>query len=90
MQLEYQALVNNNTWSLVPCPTNANLFKCKWIYRIKGNSNSIIERHKARVVAQGYSQEEVVNYFDTFSLVIKPTAIRLVLSLAISNGWCIR
>lgn len=90
MQLEYQALVKNNTWSLVPCTTNANPVKCKWIYRIKGNSNSIIERHKARVVAQGYSQEHGIDYFDTFSPDIKPTKIRLVMSLAISKGWCIR
>ena len=43
-----------------------------------------------RLVVQGYSQEEGIDYFETFNPVIKPATIRLVLSIAISNHWCIR
>lgn len=86
MQTEYVALIRNKTWSLVPCPTNVNLVGCKWLYRIKRHSDGTLARYKARLVAQGFSQEEGVDYFDTFNPVIKPTTIRLVLSLAISNG----
>lgn len=82
--------MRNCTWSLVPFPTNVNLVGCKWIFRIKRRSDGSIERHKARLVAQGFSQEAGIDYFDTFSPVIKPTTIRLVLSIAFSNGWCIR
>ena len=90
MQAEYDALMRNNTWTLVSCPANINIVGCKWIYRIKRNSNGKIERHKARLIAQGYSQEEGIDYFETFILVIKPTTIFLDLSLAISKGWCVR
>ncbi|KAI3516852.1 hypothetical protein L1887_15941 [Cichorium endivia] len=87
MKAEYDALMRNNTWSLVNCPTKSNIVGCKWIYRVKKRSDGTIERHKARLVAQGFSQEAGVDYFDTFSPVIKPTTIRLVLSIALSHGW---
>ncbi|KAL4585655.1 hypothetical protein LXL04_010278 [Taraxacum kok-saghyz] len=90
MKTEYDALLKNNTSNLVPCPTNVNIVGCKWIYRIKRKSDGSIDRYKARLVAQGYSQEEGVDYFETFSPVIKPTTIRLVLLIAISKGWSIR
>ncbi|CAN1345150.1 Retrovirus-related Pol polyprotein from transposon TNT 1-94 [Linum perenne] len=90
MQDEYNALMRNNTWSLVACPTNVNLVGCKWIFRIKRNSDGTVQRHKARLVAQGFSQEAGVDYFETFSPVIRPTTIRLVLSIALSKGWIIR
>ena len=90
MKNEFDALMRNRTGSLVPCPTNVNVVGCKWIYRVKRKSDDSIERYKARLVMKGYIQEEGINYFETFSPVIKPTMIRLVLSIAISNHWCIR
>lgn len=90
MTVEYNALVKNGTWSLVPCPTNVNVVGCKWIYRTKRKSDGSIERHKARLVAQGFSQQAGKDFFETFSPVVKPTTIRLVLSIALSNQWCLR
>nr|KAJ0204217.1 hypothetical protein LSAT_V11C500278180 [Lactuca sativa] len=90
MQHEYDALMRNNTWSIVSCPTNVNVIGCKWIFRIKKCPDGTIERHKARLVAQGFTQQVNVDYFETFSPVIKPTTIRLVLSIALSHGWSIR
>ena len=87
MKDEMRALHQNNTWSLVPRHSSMNILGCKWVYRLKYNSDGLVQRYKACLVAKGYNQQPGVDYFDTFSLVVKPTTIRLVLALAVSRGW---
>lgn len=67
-----------------------NLVGCKWVYRIKYNSDGSIERYKACLVAQGFHQQPGIDYHETFSPVVRPTTVRLVLSLAVSFSWSIR
>ncbi|RVX17039.1 Retrovirus-related Pol polyprotein from transposon RE1 [Vitis vinifera] len=90
MQHQYQALRHNHTWSLVPPPPSAHIVGCRWIYKLKYLSNGSVERHKARLVAQGFTQTPGVDYFDTFNPVVKPCTIRLILALAVSFQWPIR
>jgi transposase InsO family protein len=87
---EYHALLQQGTWSLVPSSPSLNTVGCKWVFRIKRRSDGTIERYKARLVAKGFHQQSGVDYFDTFSPVVKPTTIRTVLCLAISFGWPLR
>jgi Reverse transcriptase (RNA-dependent DNA polymerase) len=64
------ALILNQTWSLVASPDNHNIVGCKWVYRIKRHIDGSIERYKVRLVAKGFTQKEGVDFFDTFSPVI--------------------
>ncbi|RVW17177.1 Retrovirus-related Pol polyprotein from transposon RE1 [Vitis vinifera] len=89
MNSEYQALLRNNTWSLVPPPSSAHIVGCRWIYKLKYRPDGSIDRHKARLVAQGFTQTPRIDYFDTFSPVVKPCTIRLILALAVSFQWSV-
>nr|GEY12079.1 ribonuclease H-like domain-containing protein [Tanacetum cinerariifolium] len=84
---EYNALIKNSTWVLVPKPPNVNVVRSMWLFRHKHHADGSLSRYKAHLVANGRSQQFGVDYDDTFSLVVKPTTIRTVLSLALSQNW---
>jgi histone deacetylase 1/2 len=90
MQDEYDALIANKTWHLVPPCRHRNVIDCKWVYRIKKHADGTIDRYKARVVAKGFKQRYGLDYEDTFSHVVKIITIRLVLSISVSRGWSLR
>ena len=90
MDEEISALLKNNTWDLVPPSPSQNVVTCKWIFRIKKDQNGNITKYKARYVARGFNQRAGIDYSETFSPVVKPSTVRLVLSIAVSNGWSLR
>ena len=51
MQTDYDALIQNKTWSLVTLPPNSIPIGCKWVFQVKENSDSTVNMYKARVVA---------------------------------------
>ncbi|XP_024019780.1 uncharacterized protein LOC112091139 [Morus notabilis] len=90
MQEELTALYSNNTWHLVPRPSNTNIIGSKWVYHIKYKEDGSIDRYKARLVARGFTQVSGLDYDETFSPVIKPATIRIILSLAVVSCWTIK
>ena len=90
MSDEYDSLIRNGTWELVPHAFSHNIVGCKWIFCIKRHSDGSIDRYKARLVTKGFHQRLGVDYHDTFSPVVKPTMVHLVLSLAVSRGCSLR
>jgi hypothetical protein len=78
---EYQSLIQNQTWELVPKPKDRNIVSCKWVFKTKLGSDGHIERYKARLVARGFTQVEGVDYQETYSPVVKMTSIRILLSI---------
>jgi hypothetical protein len=67
-----------------------NLIDYKWVFKIKRNTNGSIDRYKGRLVAKEFKQQYGIDYEDTFSLVVKMATVRLVLSLVVARGWCLR
>ncbi len=90
MDSEYDALVKNKTWHLVPPQRGRNIIGCKWVYKIKRKADGTLDRYKARLVAKGFKQRYGINYEDTFSPVVKAATIRIILSLVVSKGWSLR
>ncbi|CAH9061555.1 unnamed protein product [Cuscuta epithymum] len=90
MAEEFNALISNHTWDLIPFDANKNVVRSKWIYKTKYLADGSVDNYKARLVAQGFNQQAGIDFTETFSPVVKPTTIRLVLTLAVSFGWPIR
>ena len=83
MEKEYNSLVRHDTWNLVEVPKDCqNIVGCKWVFKTKRDSEGNVDRFKARLVAQGYTQEAGIDYDEVFAPVARYTSIRTVLAIA--------
>ncbi|GJR99883.1 retrovirus-related pol polyprotein from transposon TNT 1-94 [Tanacetum coccineum] len=82
MQEELNQLIANKVWELVPQPRNMTIIGTKWVFRNKLDKNGIVSQNKARLVAQGYNQQEGIDYDETYTPVAKLMSIRILLAYA--------
>ena len=90
MDDEFATLQRQQTWFLVPAKPGVNLVGCKWIYKLKLNSDGTIARYKARLVTKGFHQRAGIDYTNTFSPIVKLATVRLILSIVVSFRWPLR
>ncbi|GKA17716.1 ribonuclease H-like domain-containing protein, partial [Tanacetum coccineum] len=87
MNEEIDALYRNCTWTIVDLPKGRNAIVNKWIYKIKCKASGEIERYKARLVANVFSEQEGFDYDETFIPVVKMVTIICVITIVVSYSW---
>lgn len=83
MNNEYESLLQNNTWMLVHLPEGKRAIPCKWVYKMKTDTNGEVVRYKARLVIKGFIQKKGIEYNEIFAPVVRHTSIRYLLALAV-------
>nr|KYP64798.1 Retrovirus-related Pol polyprotein from transposon TNT 1-94 [Cajanus cajan] len=66
----------NNTWDIVPLPPDKKPISCKWLFKLKLNFDGTMAKHKARLVARGFTQQYGLDFQETFSPMEKITTLR--------------
>nr|GEX42636.1 copia protein [Tanacetum cinerariifolium] len=89
MQEELDQFARLKVWRLVPRPKGKSINKTKWIFKNKKDESSLVIRNKARLVAIGYSQQEGIDYDETFSPVARIEAIRLFLAYVAHKNFTV-
>lgn len=89
MLQEFKTLEANHTWDLVSLPPHKKFISCKWVYKIKHESDGSVERYKALLVIRGDTQKEGIDFNETFFPVVKFTTIKVLLSIAVKGNWTV-
>ncbi|KAL0320042.1 UNVERIFIED_CONTAM: Retrovirus-related Pol polyprotein from transposon RE1 [Sesamum radiatum] len=87
MKAEIDALERNGTWIIADLLLSKNAIRCKWVYKIKYNSDGTIERFKTSLVVLENNQIEGIDYHETFAPVAKMVSIRTFLTVAAIRNW---
>ena len=86
MKKEMNSLEENDVWELVELPAGRKPVGSKWVFKTKTNADGKIERYKARLVAQGFSQKFGSDYDETFCPVVRLESVRAVIALSVQYG----
>ena len=81
MNREMESLKSNQVWELVEPPSDRKIIGSKWVFKRKIDANGVVERHKARLVAQGCTQKFGLDNEETFSPIVRFESIRTVVAL---------
>ncbi|MCO5590817.1 hypothetical protein L7F22_044792 [Adiantum nelumboides] len=87
MNEKMDALYGNETWELAPSLKGKKLIGCRWVYKIKHNSDGSVSRYQAKLVAKGYAQMYGIDYEEIFSPVVKMATVRVVIAIVAAKGW---
>ena len=87
MQDEFNSLLENETWELVPLPPKRKLVQCKWVYRTKDYADGSDIKYNFILVEKLFYQFQGVYYTETFAPVANMDSIRLVLAIVASKHW---
>ena len=82
MHQELHQFVRNDVWELVPGPKDTRVIDTKWIFKNKTSEDGEVVRNKSRLVAQGYTQVEGVDFDESFASIARQESIRFLLSIA--------
>lgn len=72
---------------MVPLPSGKQAVGSKWVYKIKRSADGNVERHKARLVAQGFTQQYRADYNETFSPVVRLESVRTLIAVSVQRGF---
>ncbi|KAJ3532326.1 hypothetical protein NM688_g7442 [Phlebia brevispora] len=81
MDAEIAQLTGRGTWEMADCPANRKTVGCKWVFHLKRDEAGNVVKYKARLVAQGFSQVEGINFNETYSPVVRLESLRTVIAL---------
>ena len=87
IESEIHSILKNKTWDVIDRPAGGKPITAKWIFRTKRDTEGIVRKLKARLVARGFQQEEGIDYHDIFAPVVKWSTILLILALAAKHKW---
>jgi hypothetical protein len=87
MTEEYQSIIKNDVWEIVPRPKSKDVVSSKWLFKIKHVVDGSIEKYKTRLIACEFSQKEGIDYEETFTPVARYTSIRTIISHAAKMKW---
>jgi hypothetical protein len=87
MTEEYQSIINNNVWEIVPRPNNKDVVSSRWLFKKKHVVDRSIEKHKERFVSHGFSQKEGIDYEETFAPIARYTSIITIIALTTKIKW---
>jgi hypothetical protein len=87
MTEEYQSIMKNEVWEIVPRSKNKDRVSYKWLFKIKHVVNGSIEKYKAIFSTRGFSHKEGIDYVETFAPVARYTSIRTIIALASNMKW---
>jgi hypothetical protein len=87
MNQQIDSIEKNKTWDLVDFPSHKKSIGVKWVYKTKLNEKGQIEKHKARLVSKGFSQQPGTDYGETFSPVARLDTVRILLAITAQHKW---